>query len=155
MKKKIIIITIIALIVVIQFIRIDQTNPVNNPHYDYFVVATVPANAQKVIRESCYDCHSNETVYPWYANVAPISWMLQNHIEEGREHLNFSEWGNYSEKDRMEMLEDSMYEIGKGNMPLRPYVMLHPESKLTSEEKKLLRDLFLKESADKIMAALN
>lgn len=155
MKKKIILIVIVVLLVSIQFIRIDQTNPYSNPQSEFFTVAAVPQAVQVIMKESCYDCHSNSTTYPWYANVAPVSWMLKNHINEGREHLNFSEWGNYSMDDRLEILEECLEEIDKGNMPLKPYVIMHPEAKLTPEEKEALRQWFLGNSATSVVASLN
>lgn len=81
--------------------------------------------------------------------------MLQNHINEGREHMNFSEWGNYMPEDRYEMMEESIEEIEKDKMPLRPYVLMHPEAKLSPEEKESLRQWFLGNSATSVIAALN
>lgn len=155
MKKKIILIVIVVLLVSIQFIRIDQTPPYNNPQSEFFTVASVPQGVQVIMKESCYDCHSNHTVYPWYANIAPVSWMLNNHIQEGREHLNFSEWGNYSIDDRHKILEECLEEIDKGNMPLKPYVIMHSHAKLSSDEKEAIRQWFLGNSATSVIAALN
>jgi len=155
MKKKIILVIVLVLLIAIQFVRIDQTNPSSDPKMDIAVVTTMPENVQSVLMRSCYDCHSNNTVYPWYANVAPVSWMLRNHIDEGREHMNFSLWGNYSEKDKQKMLEESVEEISKGNMPLKPYVLMHPQAKLSAEEKELVRQWFLGNSATSVVASLN
>lgn len=155
MKKKIVLVVVVVLLIGIQFIRIDQSVPYTNPQSEYFVVASVPSSIQTIMKESCFDCHSNHTTYPWYANIAPASWMLQNHIKEGREHLNFSEWGNYSSDDRNKMLEEALEEVEKDNMPLKPYVLMHPEAKLSSEEKDALRQWFLGNSATSVVAALN
>lgn len=155
MKKKIVLIVVIVLLVCIQFIRIDQSVPYTNPRSEYFVVASVPPAVQSIMKESCFDCHSNHTTYPWYANVAPVSWMLKNHINEGREHINFSEWGNYNTDDRYKMLEECLEEIEDNKMPLRPYVLMHPQAKLSSEEKETLRQWFLGNSATSVIAALN
>ncbi|HLN54064.1 MAG TPA: heme-binding domain-containing protein [Lentimicrobium sp.] len=155
MKKSVVVWTIIVLIVLIQFIRIEQENPQSNPQYEFFNVASVPQNVQAVFIASCYDCHSNHTNYPWYSNVAPVSWMMANHIKEGREHMNFSEWGNYSKKDKLKMIEESIEEIDKGKMPLKSYVLIHKDARLTPEEKEIIRTQFLKEGAIGSIAALN
>lgn len=154
-RKTIILLAIVVLLILIQLIRVDQTNPESNPKYDYFVVESVPANAQAIIRESCYDCHSNQTVYPWYSKIAPASWFLQNHINEGRHEFNYSEWGNYSSKDKKEMLEDMIKMIDEDEMPLKSYLLIHRNARLTDEEKTILRQLFLKESATGAVASLN
>ncbi len=155
MKKKVAIWTVVVLIVLIQFIRIDQVNPESNPQYDFFAVSEVPENVQSIFKESCYDCHSNNTIYPWYSHVAPFSWILSNHIKEGREHVNFSEWGNYSMGDKLEMIEESIEEIEAGKMPLKSYVLIHKNAKLTKEEKEIIRKQFLKESSTGAIATLN
>ncbi len=156
MKKSVIIIgAIILLIVLIQFIRIDKENPQSNPQYEYFAVSQVPEQVQSILKKSCFDCHSNHTLYPWYSSIAPASWMLARHIKEGREHLNFSEWGNYSLKDRMEMAEDIIEQIEDGEMPLKSYVLIHKDAKLSNEEKEIIRSQFLKESATGVVASLN
>lgn len=154
-KRKIILIVIIVLVISIQFVRIDQTAPYSNPQSELAIVASVPDNVIAIMKESCYDCHSNNTVYPWYANIAPVSWMLQNHIKEGREHMNFSDWGNYSAADRQDYLKECMEEINKGEMPLKGYVLMHSKAKLTPEEKEVLRQWFLGNSATGVVAALN
>lgn len=154
-KKTIILLAIVFLLILIQLIRVDQSNPESNPKYDYFVVESVPANAQAITRESCYDCHSNQTIYPWYSKIAPVSWMLQNHINEGRGHLNYSEWGNYSSKDKTEMLYEMTKMIEKDEMPLKSYLLLHKNARLTDEEKTTLGHLFLKETDPMVVGSLN
>ncbi|HLO91154.1 MAG TPA: heme-binding domain-containing protein [Lentimicrobium sp.] len=155
MKKKIILIVVVVLLVAIQFVRIDQTNPVSNPQAEFAVVASVPDNVQMILKESCYDCHSNHTFYPWYANVAPVSWFLQHDINEGREHLNFSDWGHYSADDRHDLLKECLKEVNEGEMPLKPYVLLHPNAKLTADEKETLKQWFSANSAISVLAARN
>ncbi len=155
MKKSVIIWTIIVLLILIQFVRIDKENPQTNPQYEYFATTSVPENVQVILKESCFDCHSNHTAYPWYANIAPASWMLSRHIQEGREKLNFSEWGNYSVKDRMELSEEIIEEVSENGMPLKSYVLIHRNAKLSPEEKEIIRTQFLKEGATGVIASLN
>lgn len=137
MKKKILII-IIIIISVIQFIPVDKTNPPVDSQKDYFSIVNLPENVKNILKKSCFDCHSNETVYPWYSNVAPISWFLKNHINEGREHVNFSEWGNYSAEKQKNIVEDCAEEISENEMPLSTYTLLHSDAKLDKEKLQIL-----------------
>ncbi len=118
---------IVALLVVMQFLPVAgaKTNPpvVAEPVWDS------PQTRELAVR-ACYDCHSNETVWPWYSNVAPISWRVISHTNEGREHLNFSEW-NIPQEDAEEAGES----VRDGSMPLRVYLLSHGEARLTDQEK--------------------
>ncbi|MDB5256654.1 MAG: hypothetical protein JWM14_1349 [Chitinophagaceae bacterium] len=123
-----------VLLILIQFIRIDKTNPPLDKTKD-FITLTHPSDEIKgILVTSCYDCHSNETTYPWYSNVAPISWWLKDHINEGREHLNFSVWGTYTEKRQQHKLDECIEEVHEGEMPLSTYTSLHKEAKLSPEQ---------------------
>lgn len=88
-------------------------------------------------QRACFDCHSNETVWPWYSNVAPISWLVQHDTEDGRESLNFSTWGHGGEGDELDEISEV---IAEGEMPPAVYLMTHPEAKLTAAEKQALMD---------------
>lgn len=125
-------------LVVIQFFRIDKTNPPVEATQDFLNIAAPSAEIATLIKDACYDCHSHETKYPWYSNVAPISWMVAHHIEEGREHLNFSKWGTFSAKKRAHKIEECYEEVEKGEMPMYAYVLLHSEAKMTDEQKSAL-----------------
>ncbi len=135
MKKKIFF-GILILLIVIQFFRIDKTNPKVIPSEEFFTVNAAPENIKQITKNACYDCHSNETKYPWYANVAPISWMLANHRNEGREHLNFSTWATRNNNQQQHALEESVEVIENGEMPMALYVVNHPEAKLSESQKK-------------------
>ena len=103
--KKRIALAILFLLIIFQFIRIDKTiKPVNNT--DIISVTNANAEIVSIITVSCYDCHSNQPTYPWYTNIAPVSWWIKHHINEGSHHLNFSEWGNYSQKKKDHKLEE-------------------------------------------------
>jgi len=133
LKTKIII-AIIVVLIAMQFIRIDKTNPPVNPQTDFINVVEVPEHIKTLIRTSCYDCHSNETVYPWYSNIAPVSWWMKGHVNHAREEMNFSIWGEYSEKRKDHKLEEIIELVEEGEMPLPSYLIIHGEAKLDKEQ---------------------
>lgn len=141
MKKKILIAVAVVLIL-IQFVRIDKTNPETVLENDFISVNAPPAEIATILKTSCYDCHSNQSVYPWYSNVAPISWFLKNHINEAREHLNFSEWALYGTKDQIHVLKACGKEIENGKMPMSSYLIMHSEAKLSETQQKVLVEYF-------------
>ena len=146
MIKKIVI-GIIVLLVIIQFFRIDKTNPTIIQENDFISITNPPENIKNLLKTSCYDCHSNESTYPWYTNVAPISWWVKQHINEAREELNFSEWGTFTEKRKKHKLEEVYEEVEEGEMPLKSYLIAHSEAKLTTEQKNELVAWFKAEKA--------
>lgn len=123
MIKKILIAVVVAL-VVIQVIPVERTNPPVTQDLN------PPENISVILRTSCYDCHSNETQWPWYAYVAPVSFLVTGDVSKGRKNLNFSEWDKYDEKKREKILEEIMEEAEAGGMPLSNYIITHPEAKL-------------------------
>jgi len=132
-KKFFWILFLIALIV-IQFIPVKRTNPASISEID------APADVKAIFRNSCFDCHSNETVWPWYSYVAPASWLLVSDVNEGRENLNFSNWGNLDRSKQTKLREEIWEEIREERMPLLQYRILHPGSKLSQEQKNLIRN---------------
>ncbi|MBI1185460.1 cytochrome C [bacterium] len=137
-KFKIIALSLLGLLIVIQFFRIDKTNPDTVVENQFTVVENPPAEVADIMQRACYDCHSNETKYPWYTNVAPVSWIIKNHINEGRHEMNFSEWGTYTNSRRHHKLEECLEEVAKGEMPLRGYVVWHDEALLTPQDTAIL-----------------
>ena len=137
----------IVLLVIIQFFRIDKTNPTIIQENDFISITNPPENIKNLLKTSCYDCHSNQTTYPWYTNVAPISWWVKQHINEAREELNFSEWGTFTEKRKKHKLEEVYEEVEEGEMPLKSYLIAHSEAKLTTEQKNELVAWFKAEKA--------
>jgi len=93
-----------------------------------------PNEVAELFKESCYDCHSHESKYPWYSSIAPFSWIVKHDIEEGREHLNFSLWATYDQKKANHKLEECYEEIEEGEMPLSGYTMMHGNAKLSKNE---------------------
>lgn len=101
--------------------------------------AGAPGAAAAALRRACYDCHSNETRWPWYSAVAPASWLVARDVRQGRKKMNLSEWDRYDERKRAKLLAKSWKEIGKGEMPLWFYVPLHPDARLSPEDQAALR----------------
>lgn len=132
--KKIVIVSIV-LLVLIQFIRIDRTTPPIDNSNDYMNLSNATIEIRNIIKNSCYDCHSYETNYPWYSNVAPISWMLKSHINEGREHLNFSDWGNYSSEIKIALHKECVHELEENKMPLKSYTLIHTKTKISDKQR--------------------
>ena len=132
----------LIVIALIQFIPVDRTNKPVDQKVNFVSVFNTPPNVKSILKNACYDCHSNETVYPDYAYVAPISWSIKNHITEGREHLNFSEWGNFNQDLKKSMLQNSVRTIKDYTMPSPGYIAQHPEANLTSAERTLLVNYF-------------
>ena len=95
----------------------------------------VPENIQNSLKKSCYDCHSNNTNYPWYHKVQPISWILENHIKEGKAALNFNDFGMYSKRKQKGKLKSIRNQIEDGEMPLYSYTLMHTDAKLSEKEK--------------------
>jgi Haem-binding domain len=137
MKRKILIVVISAL-VVMQFFRIDMSQPTSDPKADFLAVTNVPDHIGTLIKTSCYNCHSNHTVYPWYSNVAPVSWWIKHHVNEAREHLNFSTWTSYKAKKAKHKLEEISEEAGEGEMPLYSYTLTHKDAILSVEDREEL-----------------
>ncbi len=139
--KNVLIIIIVAFIL-IQFFPIDKNNPVATPNMDFLKIKNTPEKTANLIRNSCYDCHSNESKYPWYSNVQPFGWFLADHITEGRKELNFSTFATYEKKRQVKKMEEVIEMIENNEMPLDSYVIAHPEAKLTAAQKTELIDYF-------------
>jgi len=130
--------TIIGIFVVLQFIRPGRnTMDTPSPH-DINTRFAVPPEIQTVLRSSCYDCHSNNTRYPWYAEVQPVGWFLSDDIQNGKKHLNFSEFGRYTVRQQFIRLSDIIEQIDEEKMPLPAYLMIHTDARLSSAQKDLV-----------------
>ena len=134
MKRKILLVFVFIL-VVIQFIRPKQNN---KDDYDlaYFIEETsLNKHLLVIMKNSCFDCHSNKTNYPWYSHISPVSMWIQNHIDKKKKHLNFSKWDKYSLKKKEHKLEEFIEEIQEGEMPLKSYKLIHASSRLDYKQK--------------------
>lgn len=130
MKK--FIVFIVVLLIGIQFIPVERTNPPVPSEIN------APANIKEIFKKACYDCHSNETNWAWYTKVAPASFLAVKDVEDGRKELNFSEWGNYTNKTK-KIMDEIWEEVREEQMPPWQYRILHSESKLSQEEKDAIR----------------
>jgi cytochrome c len=102
--------------------------------------ANAPDEVRAMLDRKCGDCHSNNTRWPLYSRVAPSSWLVEHDVSEGREHMNLSSWEQYSNDNRIDLLGKMGTELRKGEMPLKQYLLLHPEARLSDAERKLITD---------------
>lgn len=135
MKK--IVLIILAVFILIQFVRPEKNNSQNETN-SIEIVMEVPTEVQQILKTSCNNCHSNNTAYPWYSEIAPVSWYLASHVNEGKEHLNFSEWALYNENQKNHIIEDLLEELEEKKMPLKSYLIVHENAKMTAEQYKIL-----------------
>jgi hypothetical protein len=133
-------IALIVLLVAIQFVRPARTNPSVDQSQAIEAHTQIPNEVTAILDRSCRDCHSNKTVWPWYSNMAPVSWWVIDHVNHGRTHLNYSEWGKLKREDQDKMLREICDEVFDGNMPLPSYLPMHPAAKLSEQDKKTLCD---------------
>jgi len=134
------VIALVVIIVGIQFIRPDHTNPPVDETMTIQANLQVPDEINTLIRRSCYDCHSNETEWPWYSHVAPVSWLVSDDVAGGRRHMNFSEWGTYKKGKVLSILEGMCEETSEGGMPLPIYLIMHSDAALTPDQINALCD---------------
>lgn len=135
MKKGITVLLIV--VVLIQFIR-PEKNDSKEGLNDISTVMNIPDEVKSIIKTSCADCHSNYTKYPWYSEIAPVSWYLAQHVNEGKEHLNFSEWTSYNKDQKKHILKDLKEELEEHEMPLRSYLIIHENAKMNKNQYKTL-----------------
>jgi hypothetical protein len=122
----------VVVLLLAQAIRTDRSNP------SVRADLTAEPDVKSVLRRVCYNCHSNETVWPWYSGLAPVSWLVGNDVKEGRKHLNFSEWGNYDSGTQFHKLRGIEEELQAGEMPPWYYSLAHRDSRLNASEQSLI-----------------
>lgn len=127
--KKILLVLLVVL-VVMQFFGTEKNMAGEVPATDIILTEQPSDDVAQILKSACYDCHSNTTAYPWYAKVAPVSFWIGDHIEDGKKHLNFSEWANYTEKRKAHKMEEFVEEVREHKMPMESYVWMHKEAKL-------------------------
>lgn len=129
---KIILLVLVLVLIAIQFVPSGM--PENKPEDEKSIVHSGLVNEDILnrLRKSCFDCHSNHTDFPWYSKLAPSSWFLADHINEGKSHLNFSEWADYSNRKKIGLFGEIADEVESGKMPLRSYLLIHRDAKLNS-----------------------
>lgn len=130
--------TLFIFLIVFIVMQLIQTNK-DLPIVDKSLEIKAPNEIMTMFKKSCYDCHSNSVTWPWYSNIAPISWVVSNHVNEGRKALNFSTWENYSDEIKKEKLK-RIYQTAYASMPLHTYLWLHKDADLTSEQRIQIRN---------------
>lgn len=139
MLKKILLV-LLAAFVVIQFIH-PKKNTAEGPQPNYIGNAySVPGDVKSILAKACNDCHSNNTVYPWYAKIQPVDWWLTDHVNDGKKELNFDEFNGYALRRQYRKLEECIEQVKEGKMPLDSYTWVHKDAKITNEEKAKLTD---------------
>ena len=138
-------IVLVVALVGIQFVRPARTNPPVDKSQTIEAFTQMTPEVASILDRSCRDCHSNQTVWPWYSNVAPVSWWVIDHTNQGRSDLNYSEWGKLAPDRRDRKLRQICDEVQDGIMPLSSYLPMHPAAKLSEQDKKTLCDWTAKE----------
>ena len=131
----------------LQLFRPDFTNPPVNASETIESSMQIPENVQKILTNSCKDCHSNETNYPWYSKIQPSAWFLKDHIDEGRREMNFSVWNTYEPRRKKRKFDEICEQIEAREMPLPSYLWIHWDAKLSDQDVKVLCDWAKSESA--------
>ena len=134
-QRRKILLSLLAVLVIMQFFPIDKTNPSFEESNDFMNIHQPPNDIALLLKDACYDCHSNMTKYPWYTNVAPVSWWIKGHIDHGRDNLNFSEWGTFKEGKKEHKLDECIEFVEDKRMPLLSYIIAHPEARLSAEQR--------------------
>lgn len=135
----------ILVVTLIAFIAIQFARPAGNIseqvlQTDISNTCNIPENVHTLLKNACYDCHSNNTNYPWYSNIQPVGWLLAKDIENGKAMINFSEFGSYSSTRMISKLQGIENRIKEGTMPLPAYQLMHKNGRLTKENKDMLVD---------------
>lgn len=148
--KKIAIATGIAFII-IQFIQPAHNTSVQVLPTDFIAMYKPPGNVQNILYNACYDCHSNNTTYPWYSKIQPGAWFMASHIKNGKEKINLSEFGKNSTRKQISKLKEMSNQVQDGEMPVTSYKLMHKNARLTQDEKTLLMN-WLQAKADSLSA---
>lgn len=138
--KRNLLIVFLTIFALIQLKSIDKSQFKINPESDFLILENAPKEVTELLKTSCYDCHSNQTHYPWYSNLAPVSWWLKGHIDHGREKLNFSEWDSYTPDQGDTLKVKSADMIEKKWMPILTYKIIHKDSRLNEVQREVLVD---------------
>lgn len=133
---------VVAIVLVIQVIPVERNVSTVPPGQSFEKTEKVPANVAAILKVSCYDCHSNNTRYPWYSELQPGAYFMAQHIKEGKEELNFDEFNDYSKRRKKAKIKSIISQIEKDEMPLKSYRMMHGNARLSADKKKELLDFF-------------
>jgi Haem-binding domain len=139
-------VVLVVLFVAAQFYRPTLSTPPPDESKSMRANTQMTPEVAAILDRSCSDCHSSKTQWPWYSQIAPVSWYLKNHVDEGRSQLSMSDWGTYPSKKAVRKLGEMCEQVEKGDMPLKSYLLLHPVAKLSDADRKTLCDWTNRES---------
>jgi len=125
---------VLGIVLLIQLIRPARTNPPVDRSRSLTALVAVPSETARILNRACRDCHTNETRWPWYSNVAPVSWFVIEHVNHGRSHLNFSDWAQYTPSDATKLIDKTCELTRKGDMPMGSYTWIHTDARLAPAE---------------------
>lgn len=137
-KTKKIIVGLLLFFLFVQVFQPKRNQGITTGPASIIQVMQVPQNIQSILETSCYDCHSNATKYPWYSHITPVNWWLANHVNEGKDELNFSLFGHYDEKKKAKKFDEILETVEEGEMPLKSYLLVHKNADLTNEQRNQL-----------------
>ena len=138
--RKKVLLGLLVVFFLIQFIRPEKNVSAAPVPNDLFVNYQAPDSVERLVKTACYDCHSNNTVYPWYGEVQPVAWWLNDHVQEGKKELNFNEFATYAPKKGDHKLEEVIEMVEKGEMPLKSYSLIHSNTRLSDTQRKTMAD---------------
>ena len=146
---KIIALILLVVFVGIQFVPTERNQSDIIPKSDFVMVNKPPKNVSMILQESCYDCHSNNTDYPWYNKIQPVAWFLEDHIKEAKNELNFNAWNDLSNRRKNSKLKSIINQIEDDEMPLTSYTLIHRDAILSTSEKELVLN-YMKQIKDSL-----
>ena len=139
---------ILIILIAAQFIQPTLNQGSATGPQDMSHAVSIPGNVMQVLKKSCFDCHSNHTTYPWYDRISPVSWWVADHVKDGKRELNFTEFSQYSIKKQIHKIEEIRETVEKREMPLKSYLVMHGDAKLTANDKNLLVEWSRKAEAE-------
>jgi len=150
-RLKKILLGLLLVFIAIQFIQPARNKSGQVLATDFSKVFVVPGSLQIVLKNACYDCHSNNTIYPWYANIQPMAWIMAKHIKDGKDKFNFNDFGGYTSRRQISKLKGIANQVKDDEMPISSYKLMHKNANLTEEEKNLIMD-WMNKTADSLSA---
>lgn len=141
---------IIAIFFLIQFVPADLPENSDDVSNDIIQTENAPEDVRLILKKACYDCHSNQTIYPWYSYVAPVSWLIEKDTREGRDELNFSDWAELSKRKKIKILNEMAEEVEEKKMPMEIYTVIHRDAILSDDEISAIAN-WTKSLSDKIL----
>ena len=133
-----ILLIVLIILIIIQFFAIDKTNPPVNASQDFVFYTNTPPKVASILKVACYDCHANTTKYPWYTSIQPIAWWIKGHINNGRKHLNYSEWTLYDTKKQRHKIEEMIEVLEDKEMPMLSYMIAHQDAWIDEQQRQLV-----------------